>query len=229
MTSDQVPTKRLAFFEHYLTVWVFLCMIVGVAFGRLAPGFTADLSRLEFVPGSHVNAPIAVLIWFMIYPMMLKVDFASLGGIAKQPRGLFVTLFINWLVKPFSMAFLGWLFMQHIFARWISPELAKAYTAGLIILAAAPCTAMVFVWSYLTDGDPVYTLVQVAVNDLIMLVAFAPIVMFLCGVANVVVPAKVLVTSVVVFIVIPLAAGWLTRTVLLKSRGKDWFQQNFLP
>ncbi len=214
--SEIVNPKRLAFFERYLTVWVFLCMVVGVAFGKLAPQFTADLSKLEFVQGSHVNAPIAVLIWLMIYPMMLKVDFTALAGIAKKPKGLAVTLFVNWLVKPFSMAFLGWLFMQHVFAPWISPELAKEYTAGLIILAAAPCTAMVFVWSYLTDGDPVYTLVQVAVNDLIMLVAFAPIVMFLCGVANVVVPSKVLITSVVVFIVIPLAAGWLTRTVLLE-------------
>ena len=221
--------KRLAFFERYLTVWVFLCMVVGVAFGKFAPQFTASLSKLEFVQGSHVNAPIAVLIWLMIYPMMLKVDFAALGGIAKKPKGLAVTLFVNWLVKPFSMAFLAWLFMQHVFRAWISPEMAKEYTAGLIILAAAPCTAMVFVWSYLTDGDPVYTLVQVAVNDLIMLVAFAPIVMFLCGVANVVVPAKVLITSVVVFIVIPLAAGWLTRTTLLKSHGRGWFEKQFLP
>ncbi len=230
MKSETATTiKRLAFFERYLTVWVFLCMVVGVAFGKFAPQFTASLSKLEFVQGSHVNAPIAVLIWLMIYPMMLKVDFTALGGIARKPKGLAVTLFVNWLVKPFSMALLAWLFMQHVFSAWISPELAKEYTAGLIILAAAPCTAMVFVWSYLTDGDPVYTLVQVAVNDLIMLVAFAPIVMFLCGVANVVVPAKVLITSVVVFIVIPLAAGWLTRTALLKSRGKDWFEQKFLP
>jgi ACR3 family arsenite transporter len=140
-----------------------------------------------------------------------------------------VTLFVNWLVKPFSMAFLAWLFMQHLFARWIDPEIAKNYTAGLIILAAAPCTAMVFVWSYLTDGDPAYTLVQVAVNDLIMLVAFAPIVMFLCGVAHVVVPPKVLITSVIVFIVIPLAAGWLSRTILLRSHGKEWFERAFLP
>ncbi len=227
--SEIVNPKRLAFFERYLTVWVFLCMVVGVAFGKIAPGITADLSQLEFVQGSHVNAPIAVLIWLMIYPMMLKVDFTALGGIAKKPKGLAVTLLVNWLVKPFSMAFLGWLFMAHVFRPWISPELAKEYTAGLIILAAAPCTAMVFVWSYLTDGDPVYTLVQVAVNDLIMLVAFAPIVMFLCGVANVVVPSKVLITSVVVFIVIPLAAGWLTRTGLLKSHGQDWFEKKFLP
>ncbi len=227
--SPSTAPKRLAFFERFLTVWVFLCMVVGVAAGKFAPQFTSNVSRLEFGQGSHVNAPIAVLIWLMIYPMMLKVDFTALGGIARKPKGLAVTLFINWLIKPFSMAFLGWLFMQHIFSAWISPELAKQYTAGLIILAAAPCTAMVFVWSYLTDGDPVYTLVQVAVNDLIMLVAFAPIVMFLCGVANVVVPSKVLITSVVVFIVIPLAAGWLTRTILLNSRGKDWFEEKFLP
>ncbi|MFZ0828132.1 MAG: ACR3 family arsenite efflux transporter [Verrucomicrobiia bacterium] len=221
--------KRLAFFERYLTVWVFLCMVVGVFLGKLAPAFTAALSQLQFGQGSQVNIPIAVLIWLMIFPMMLKIDFRSLGGIASKPKGLFVTLFVNWLVKPFSMAFLAWLFMQHIFAAWIEPEMARNYTAGLIILAAAPCTAMVFVWSYLTEGDPVYTLVQVAVNDLIMLVAFAPIVMFLCGVANVVVPSKVLVTSVVVFIVIPLAAGWLTRSALLKSRGSEWFEQKFLP
>jgi ACR3 family arsenite transporter len=230
MSNENSTTpKRLAFFERYLTVWVFLCMIVGVVLGKLLPSAISALSKLEFGQGSQVNVPIAVLIWLMIYPMMLKVDFTALGGIARKPKGLAVTLFVNWLVKPFSMAFLAWLFMQHLFAAWIDPETAKNYTAGLIILAAAPCTAMVFVWSYLTDGDPVYTLVQVAVNDLIMLVAFAPIVMFLCGVANVVVPSKVLITSVVVFIVIPLAAGWLTRTLLLKSHGKDWFEKNFLP
>jgi arsenite transporter len=227
--SSIANPKRLAFFERYLTVWVFLCMVAGVALGKRAPEFTASLSKLEFGQGSQVNVPIGVLLWLMIYPMMLKVDFTALGGIARKPKGLAVTLFINWLVKPFSMAFLAWLFMQHIFAHWIEPETAKNYTAGLIILAAAPCTAMVFVWSYLTDGDPAYTLVQVAVNDLIMLVAFAPIVMFLCGVAHVVVPAKVLITSVVVFIVIPLAAGWLTRTTLLKSHGREWFEQKFLP
>jgi arsenite transporter len=227
--SNTVNPKRLAFFERYLTAWVFVCMIVGVALGRLAPGFTANLSKLEFGSGSQVNIPIAVLIWLMIYPMMLKVDFGAIGGVARRPKGLGVTLFVNWLVKPFSMALLGWLFMQQIFAVWITPEAARDYTAGLIILAAAPCTAMVFVWSYLTDGDPAYTLVQVAVNDLIMLFAFAPIVMFLCGVADVVVPSRVLITSVVVFIVIPLAAGWLTRMALIKSHGRQWFEQRFLP
>ena len=229
MSDSTSSPKRLAFFERYLSVWVFLCMVAGVTLGKLAPGFTAQLSRLQFGQGSQVNVAIGVLLWLMIYPMMLKVDFSAIGGIARKPKGLAVTLFVNWLIKPFSMAFLAWLFMQHIFAAWIEPEMAKNYTAGLIILAAAPCTAMVFVWSYLTDGDPAYTLVQVALNDLIMLFAFAPIVMFLCGVAHVIVPAKVLITSVVVFIVIPLTAGWLTRTVLLRSQGKEWFEQNFLP
>jgi ACR3 family arsenite transporter len=204
-------------------------MVVGVAFGKRLPGVTSALSRLDFGRGSQVNVPIGILLWLMIYPMMLKVDFGAIGGIARRPKGLIVTLFINWLVKPFGMAFLAWVFMQHVFARWIDPETAKGFTAGLIILAAAPCTAMVFVWSYLTDGDPVYTLVQVALNDLIMLVAFAPIVMFLCGVAHVVVPARVLVTSVVVFIVVPLVAGWLTRSALLRSHGRDWFERSFLP
>ena len=221
--------KRLAFFERYLTLWVFLCMVIGLLSGKLLPDLTTTLSKMQFGQGSQVNIPIGVLLWLMIYPMMLKVDFSAIGGIAKRPKGLLVTLFINWFVKPFSMAALAWLFMQHVFAPWIDAETAKNYTAGLIILSAAPCTAMVFVWSYLTDGDPAYTLVQVAVNDLIMLVAFAPIVMFLCGVANVVVPAKVLITSVVVFIVIPLAAGWLTRTVLLRFYGREWFEKKFLP
>ena len=175
MSAVAATTKRLAFFERYLTVWVLVCMVVGVAFGKLLPGVTSSLSKLEFGQGSQVNVPIGILLWLMIYPMMLKVDFSAIGGIAKRPKGLMVTLFVNWLVKPFSMALLAWFFMQHVFSAGISPELAKEYTAGLIILAAAPCTAMVFVWSYLTDGDPVYTLVQVAVNDLIMLVASLPL------------------------------------------------------
>jgi ACR3 family arsenite transporter len=229
--AAQVPAepKRLAFFERYLTVWVLLCTVVGLALGKALPGVTAALSGLEFGRGSQVNVPIGVLLWLMIYPMMLKVDFSAISRIARKAKGLMVTLFVNWLVKPFGMAFLAWVFLQHVFAAWIDPETAKGYTAGLIILAAAPCTAMVFVWSYLTDGDPAYTLVQVAVNDLIMLVAFAPIVMFLCGVAHVVVPGEVLMTSVVVFIVIPLAAGWVTRTALLKSHGARWFETKFLP
>ncbi|KAB2639042.1 MAG: ACR3 family arsenite efflux transporter [Verrucomicrobia bacterium] len=223
------PPKRLNFFERYLSLWVFVCMLVGVALGKMLPNIIDSLSRMEFGNGSHVNIPIAVLIWLMIFPMMLKIDFSSLGGIAKKPKGLLITLFVNWLVKPFSMALLAWIFLQHVFSAWIEPQMAKNYTAGLIILAAAPCTAMVFVWSYLTDGDPVYTLVQVAVNDLIMLVAFAPIVMFLCGVADVIVPNQVLITSVLVFIVIPLLAGYLTRKALVKAHGIEWFEQVFLP
>ncbi|OIR18895.1 sodium bile acid symporter family protein [mine drainage metagenome] len=224
--------KRLAFFERYLSLWVLACMVVGVALGRLLPGPTSVLCSLEFGTGSHVNIPIAVLIWLMIYPMMLKIDFGGLRGVVQRPKGLVVTLVVNWLVKPFSMALLGWLFIRVLFGHvlgFFGEEAAKDYTAGLIILAAAPCTAMVFVWSYLTDGDSAYTLAQVAINDLIMLVAFAPIVMFLVGVSGVVVPRDVLITSVVVFIVIPLAAGWLSRTVLIRTRGSEWFEGAFLP
>ena len=224
-----MKAKQLGFFERYLTLWVGLCMVIGVIFGRASPDLIARLSGWEFGAGSQVNVPIAVLIWLMIYPMMLKVDFGSLHHVGRRPKGLLVTLIVNWLVKPFSMALLAWLFLQKLFLPLIGATTAKEYTAGLIILAAAPCTAMVFVWSYLTDGDPNYTLVQVAINDLIMLFAFAPIVMFLLGMANVVIPSKVLVTSVVVFIVLPLAAGALSRHLLLKSRGKDWFERDFLP
>lgn len=226
------PAKRLDFFERYLSLWVLACMIVGVALGKLLPGLTATLSGWEFGRDSHVNIPIAVLIWLMVYPMMLKIDFGGLAGVVQRPRGLVVTLVVNWLVKPFSMALLGWFFVRYLFGDvlgLIPPEAAKDYTAGLIILAAAPCTAMVFVWSYLTDGDSAYTLAQVAINDLIMLVAFAPIVMFLVGVSGVTVPTGVLVTSVVVFIVIPLAAGWLSRTALIRARGAAWFDTAFLP
>ena len=224
-------TKRLDFFERYLSFWVLGCMLVGVGLGRLLPGFTSTLSGWEFGRASHVNIPIAVLIWLMIYPMMLRIDFGGLRGVAQRPRGLLVTLFVNWLVKPFSMALLGWLFVRLLFGDvlgLIPPEAARDYSAGLIILAAAPCTAMVFVWSYLTDGDPAYTLAQVAINDLIMLVLFAPIVMFLVGVSGVTVPKEVLFTSVVVFIVIPLGAGWTSRTLLIRARGREWFEHQFL-
>jgi ACR3 family arsenite transporter len=227
--STAIVKKRMGLFERYLSLWVGLCMVVGVALGRIFPDLTAQLSGWEFGRDSRVNVPIAVLIWLMIYPMMLKVDFRSLANVGRKPRGLLVTLFVNWIVKPFSMALFAWLFLHHIFRAFVTPEMAKEYTAGLIILAAAPCTAMVFVWSYLTEGDPNYTLVQVAVNDLIMLVAFAPIVMLLLGVADVVIPSKVLFVSVVVFIVLPLAAGFLSRHFLLKAKGTEWFEKRFLP
>ena len=207
-------------------------MLGGLMLGKLLPGLTTGLAGWEFGRDSHVNVVIAVLIWLMIYPMMLKIDFGGLRGVASKPRGLLVTLFVNWLVKPFSMALLGWFFMQWLFSSrlgWVEPATARNYTAGLIILAAAPCTAMVFVWSYLTDGDGPYTLAQVAINDLIMVFAFAPIVAFLVGVSGVAVPGGVLVTSVVAFIVIPLAAGALSRWALIRRGGADWFEQRFLP
>jgi arsenite transporter len=224
--------KRLDIFERYLSLWVLLCMLVGIAIGKLLPGPINALSHFEFLSGSQVNVPIAILIWLMIYPMMLKIDFGGLKGVAKRPKGLLVTLFVNWLVKPFSMAFFAWFFINVIFSKslgWIDPEAAKNYTAGLIILAAAPCTAMVFVWSYLTDGDSSYTLAQVAINDLIMIFAFAPIVAVLVGVSGVSIPVQVLLISVLVFIVIPLSAGWLSRTMLIKLRGTEWFEHSFLP
>ena len=185
---------------------------------------------MEFGEGSHVNFPIAVLIWLMIIPMMMKVDFGAIRNVGQKPAGLIVTVFVNWLVKPFSMAFLAWLFFRFVFARFISGAVADQYIAGCIILAAAPCTAMVFVWSHLTNGDPAYTLVQVSVNDLIMLVAFVPIVQFLVtGTSSLTVPFRVLLYSVVVFIVIPLAAGTILRQWLIRSRGKEWFETTLLP
>jgi ACR3 family arsenite transporter len=228
---NSVSPKRLDFFERYLSLWVLACMVAGVALGRLLPGITGTLSGWEFGTASHVNIPIAVLIWLMIYPMMLKIDFGGLRGVVRRPKGLAITLVVNWLVKPFGMALLGWFFVRYLFGDvlgWITPEAARDYSAGLIILAAAPCTAMVFVWSYLTDGDPAYTLAQVAINDLIMLLLFAPIVMFLVGVSGVAVPREVLFTSVVVFIVVPLAAGWASRTALIRTRGREWFETRFL-
>ena len=227
--SASGEAKRLNVFERYLTLWVAACMVVGVGLGKFLPGVTDALRRMEFGQGSQINIPIAVLIWLMIYPMMLKIDFTSILGVRRKPKGLLVTLFVNWLVKPFSMAFLGWLFFRHLFLPFIGPELADQYIAGVIILAAAPCTAMVFVWSYLTDGDPAYTLVQVSVNDLIMLVLFAPIVTFLVsGASNLTVPFKVLVYSVVAFIVIPLVLGSLSRAILIRSKGREWFEEKYL-
>jgi ACR3 family arsenite transporter len=217
--------KRLTVFERYLSVWVGLCMVAGVALGLAAPSVTTVVRDLEFGQDSHINLPIAVLIWLMIYPMMLKVDFSSILRVGQRPRGLIVTLVVNWVVKPFSMAFFGWLFFKHLFLPWIGPELADQYVAGVIILAAAPCTAMVFVWSYLSDGDPAYTLVQVSVNDLIMLVAFAPIVTLLVtGASNLAVPFDVLIYSVLVFVVIPLAFGAVSRVWLTRRMGPVWFE-----
>jgi ACR3 family arsenite transporter len=225
-----VAPKRLNLFERYLTIWVGLCMVAGLLLGRLAPGLVDQLRNMEFGKGSQVNVPIAVLIWLMIIPMMMKVDFGAIRNVGQRPRGLLVTLFVNWLVKPFSMALIAWLFFRHVFGAWISPAEADQYIAGCIILAAAPCTAMVFVWSYLTDGDPAYTVVQVSVNDLIMLLLFAPIVRFLVsGASSLSVPFIVLLYSVFAFIVIPLVVGVLLRKWLTRQHGKRWFEQEFLP
>jgi len=205
-------------------------MVVGVLLGKAAPGLVSSLRRMEFGGGSQINVPIAVLIWLMIIPMMMKVDFASIRRVGKQPRGLFVTLFVNWLVKPFSMALIAWFFFRSVFSAWITPADAGQYIAGCIILAAAPCTAMVFVWSYLTDGDPAYTLVQVSLNDLIMLFLFAPIVRFLVsGASSLQVPFHVLLYAVAIFIVIPLAVGSLLRAWFIRRHGLDWFEQTLLP
>ncbi len=222
--------KRLNLFERYLTVWVGLCMVAGIILGQSAPATVTLLRSMEFGQGSHVNFPIAVLIWLMIIPMMMKVDFAAVRDVGKRPRGLLITLFVNWIVKPLSMAFLAWLFFRVLFSAWMTVADADQYIAGAIILAAAPCTAMVFVWSYLTDGDPAYTLVQVSVNDLIMLVLFAPLVAFLVnGAASLHVPYEVLFYSVLAFIVIPLTLGALLRQRLIRHHGKDWFERTLLP
>lgn len=222
--------KTLNVFERFLTLWVALCMAAGIALGHLAPSVIAALREIELGRGSQINLPIAVLIWLMIIPMMMKVDFGSIRRVGRQPRGLLVTLFVNWIVKPFSMAFIAWLFFRHVFHALIPPDAASQYIAGCIILAAAPCTAMVFVWSYLTDGDPAYTLVQVAVNDLIMLILFAPIVRFLVsGASSLDVPFLVRLYSVIVFIVIPLVAGVAIRRWFISRHGIARFESDFLP
>src|SRR5208283_154231 len=223
-------SAKLNLFERYLSLWVALCMVVGVLLGRFFPGFVSDLRRVEFGTGSQINLPIAIFIWLMIIPMMLKVDFTAIRAVGRKPKGVLITLFVNWMVKPFSMALISWFFFRHVFSTWISPAEASQYIAGTIILAAAPCTAMVFVWSYLTDGDPAYTLVQVSLNDLIMLVLFAPIVRFLVsGASSLSVPFMVLFLSVVAFIVIPLAIGTALRAIFIRRHGKEWFETVLLP
>lgn len=229
--QQSIPAgKTLNMFERYLTVWVGLCMLAGIFLGKAAPGLIQALREMEFGENSHVNFPMAVLIWLMITPMMMKVDFRAVAKVGQRPQGLLVTLFVNWVVKPFSMALLAWVFFRAIFSLWINPAEADQYIAGSIILAAAPCTAMVFVWSYLTDGDPAYTLVQVSVNDLIMLVLFAPIVgLLVSGASALTVPFSVLVYSVVGFIVIPLVLGVIIRHWLIAQHGKAWFEDILLP
>jgi arsenite transporter len=206
-------------FERYLTLWVFLCIVAGILLGQLLPGTFQAIGRLEI---AHVNVPVGVLIWVMIIPMLVKVDFSALHEVRRHVRGIGVTLLVNWLVKPFTMAFLGWLFIRQIFAPWLPADQLDSYIAGLILLAAAPCTAMVFVWSRLTGGDPLFTLSQVALNDGIMIVAFAPLVALLLGMSAITVPWDTLFTSVVLYIVVPLLLAQLWRKVLL-ARGQTAF------
>lgn len=218
--------QGIGFFEKYLTLWVIICMAVGVLIGKYLPAVPDFLGKFEY---ANVSIPIAVLIWLMIYPMMMKVDFKSIRNVGKNPAGLFVTWVVNWLIKPFTMFAIASFFFFVVFKGLISPELAKDYLAGAVLLGAAPCTAMVFVWSHLTKGNAAYTVVQVATNDLIILVAFTPIVAFLLGVGGIEIPWDTLIISVVLFVVIPLTAGIFTRGRVISRKGMDYFENEFLP
>lgn len=212
-------------FGRYLTVWVTLCIIIGVMIGKWLPSIPQVLSRFEY---AKVSIPVTILIWLMIYPMMLKIDFSSIVDATKKPKGLVITCVTNWLIKPFTMYFIALFFLKIVFGSWIDAQLADEYLAGAVLLGAAPCTAMVFVWSHLTKGDPAYTLVQVAVNDIILLFAFTPIVAILLGVSNVVVPYDTLFLSVALFVVIPFIAGYISRKYIIKYRGINYFENIFL-
>lgn len=216
----------IGFFQKYLTIWVALCMIAGVLIGKYIPAIPEFFGRFEY---ANVSIPTAILIWVMIYPMMMKVDFQSIKNVGKNPKGLYVTWITNWLIKPFTMYIIASFFLFVVFKKFITPDLATQYLAGAVLLGAAPCTAMVFVWSTLTKGNPAYTVVQVATNDLIILLAFVPIVKFLLGVSNVPVPWDTLILSVVLFVVIPLTGGILTRINVIKNKGLDYFENEFLP
>ncbi len=216
----------MSFFEKYLTLWVVLCMAAGILIGRLLPGIPAFLGQFEY---ANVSVPIAILIWIMIYPMMMKVDFKSIRNVGTNPKGLYVTWVTNWLVKPFTMYGIAALFFFFVYQAIIPPDLARDYLAGAVLLGAAPCTAMVFVWSHLTKGNPAYTVVQVATNDLIILIAFTPIVAFLLGIGGVAVPWDTLILSVVLFVVIPLTAGIFTRVSMINNKGEEYFNKTFLP
>ena len=217
--------SAISVFQRYLTVWVIMCMAIGILIGKFLPQIPDFLNRFEY---AKVSIPMAILIWLMIYPMMMKVDFQSIKNVGKNPKGLFVTWITNWLIKPFTMYGIASLFFFVVFKAFITPDLATEYLAGAVLLGAAPCTAMVFVWSSLTKGDPAYTVVQVATNDLIILVAFIPIVKFLLGVSNVTVPWDTLILSVILFVVIPLAGGMLKRYIVTKKKGKDYFENTFV-
>jgi ACR3 family arsenite transporter len=226
MSSENQNNNGIGFFQRYLTIWVAMCMVVGVLIGKFLPGIPSFLNQFEY---AKVSIPVAILIWVMIYPMMMKVDFQSIKNVGKNPKGLYVTWIANWVIKPFTMFAIASFFLYVVFKNFITPDLAKEYLAGAVLLGAAPCTAMVFVWSTLTKGDPAYTVVQVATNDLIILVAFVPIVKFLLGVSDVSVPWDTLILSVVLFVVIPLAGGILTRMLVSKNKGVEYFEKQFLP
>lgn len=224
--SKKEKAVGISFFEKYLTLWVGICMVVGVLIGVYIPQIPDFLGNFEY---ANVSVPVAILIWLMIYPMMLKVDFNSIKKVGENPKGLVVTWVTNWLIKPFTMYAIALFFFNVVFKNFISPDLAKEYLAGAVLLGAAPCTAMVFVWSHLTKGNPAYTLVQVATNDLIILVGFVPIVAFLLGMSNISIPWGTLFLSVVLFVVIPLAAGVISRTVITKNKGLEYFEKKFIP
>ncbi len=217
--------RELTFFEKYLSIWVAICIGVGVLVGRYISVIPNVLGEMEY---ANVNIPVAILIWFMIYPMMVEIDFQSILDVRKKPKGLIVASSSNWLIKPFVMYFLFWLFMTKLFAPFISSALQDQYIAGAVLLGSAPCTAMVFVWSYLSDGDPAYTLVQVALDDTVLLFAYVPLVTFLLGIGGITVPYDTLILSVVLFVVIPLIAGYLSRNYLIGKFGENWFENVFL-
>ncbi|GKX27560.1 arsenical-resistance protein [Vallitalea longa] len=223
--DNKKPNNKMDFFGRYLTIWVALCIVIGVLIGKWFPLIPKTLSEFEY---AKVSIPVTILIWLMIYPMMLKVDFSSIVKATKKPKGLAITCITNWLIKPFTMYLIAMFFFKVVFRNFIDSNLAEDYLAGAVLLGAAPCTAMVFVWSHLTKGDPAYTLVQVAVNDIILLFAFAPIVAILLGVSDVPVPYDTLLLSVVLFVVIPLIAGYLSRKYIIKIKGIDYYENIFL-
>ncbi|WP_186428910.1 ACR3 family arsenite efflux transporter [Clostridium sp. BSD9I1] len=224
-TENKEGGKGLGVFERYLTIWVALCIVVGILIGKFMPAIPNTLNKFEYY---NVSIPTAILIWLMIYPMMLKIDFSSIVNATKKPKGLIVTCVTNWLIKPFTMYLIAAFFLKVVFKAFIPENLATEYLAGAVLLGAAPCTAMVFVWSYLTKGDPAYTLVQVAVNDLIILIAFTPIVAFLLGISDVTVPYGTLILSTILFVVIPLVAGYFTRKSIITNKGLEYFNDVFL-
>lgn len=223
--SKESKAEGISFFQKYLSVWVLLCMAAGILIGKFLPAIPVFMDKLSI---AGISIPIAILIWVMIYPMMMKVDFQSVKQVGKNPKGLFVTWIVNWLIKPFTMYAISSFFLFTVFKALITPELANEYLAGAVLLGAAPCTAMVFVWSTLTKGNPAYTVVQVATNDLIILIAFVPIVKFLLGVSNVTVPYSTLFISVGLFVVIPLVGGIMTRTLMIKNKGQKYFEKVFI-